>query len=251
MRQARIWGKREKEGWNYYHMLSRIRNQKFCLRETEKEYFRELIGNYAQMSRVEVLTWVCMRDHFHLLVRARSKNGGGKTRDEELFRRLAYIMPERRVMAFRGLLERKKRGESGGNPDALREKLAERMNDISTFARELKQRYCQWYNRRYQVQGTVWADRYTSVLIEEKGDFLPAVAAYIDLNPVRAKLVKDPADYRWGAYSHAVEGDEACRHGLMKTVPGGMKKAGARFMPLTKKTWPKVGLFSSILPLVN
>jgi putative transposase len=40
--------------------------------------------------------------------------------------------------------------------------------------------------------------------------------AYIDLNPVRAELVKDPKDYRWSGYGEAVAGNQARRVGLMK-----------------------------------
>ena len=38
----------------------------------------------------------------------------------------------------------------------------------------------------------------------ESGTAARAMAAYIDLNPVRAGMVKDPADYRWSSYGEAV-----------------------------------------------
>jgi putative transposase len=43
---------------------------------------------------------------------------------------------------------------------------------------------------------------------------LLAVAAYIDLNPVRAGIVDDPKGYRWCSYAAAVAGEAAARRGL-------------------------------------
>jgi hypothetical protein len=53
--------------------------------------------------------------------------------------------------------------------------------------------------------GTLWEGRFKSVLVEGTGQTLSTMAAYIDLNPVRAGIVKDPADYRWSGYAEAVE----------------------------------------------
>jgi hypothetical protein len=38
------------------------------------------------------------------------------------------------------------------------------------------------------------------VVVEGTGQALGAMAAYIDLNPVRAGMVQDPNDYRWSGY---------------------------------------------------
>src|SRR5580692_11758767 len=65
------------------------------------------------------------------------------------------------------------------------------MYDISIFIKELKGRFAQWYNRRHGRYGVLWAERFKSLLIEG-GEALAAVAAYIELNPVRAGLCADP-----------------------------------------------------------
>jgi hypothetical protein len=51
-------------------------------------------------------------------------------------------------------------------------------------------------------------------LVEGAGQALAAMAAYIDLNPVRAGLVEDPKDYRWSGYGEAVAGRRRARDGL-------------------------------------
>lgn len=63
----------------------------------------------------------------------------------------------------------------------------------------LGRRYVQHVNRRHQWTGTLWDSRYKSSLVEADDYFL-ACQRYIELNPVRAGLVADPAHYRWTSY---------------------------------------------------
>ncbi|MCX6857777.1 MAG: chemotaxis protein CheW, partial [Verrucomicrobia bacterium] len=67
-------------------------------------------------------------------------------------------------------------------------------------------------------KGTLWMDRYKSVMVEGKGEPLHTMAAYIDLNPVRAGLVDDPKDYRWCGYAEAVSGIRKAQRGLSKVT---------------------------------
>ena len=66
------------------------------------------------------------------------------------------------------------------------------MWDVSGYLQRLKQRFTQWFNRRKGRRGVLWEERFKSVLVEGSGDPLSTMAAYIDLNPVRAGLVDDP-----------------------------------------------------------
>ena len=75
--------------------------------------------------------------------------------------------------------------EEGGN-------LAEIMKGINLS-------YAQYYKRRYDHVGHFWQDRYKSILIS-KDQYLLACGSYVELNPVRAGLVRDPKDYRWSSY---------------------------------------------------
>jgi hypothetical protein len=94
-----------------------------------------------------------------------------------------------------------------GDADTLlvRERLLARMHDLSEFMKTVKQRFSIWYNRNHgNRRGTLWMERFKSVLVEGKGNPLQTMAAYIDLNPVRAGLVEDPKDYRFCGYAEAV-----------------------------------------------
>jgi putative transposase len=63
----------------------------------------------------------------------------------------------------------------------------------------LGRRYVQYVNRTYRRTGTLWDSRYKSSLVEAEG-YLLACQRYIELNPVRAGMVDDPAHYRWTSY---------------------------------------------------
>jgi hypothetical protein len=79
--------------------------------------------------------------------------------------------------------------------------------------KELKERFSRWFNKRHGRRGTLWQERYRSVLVED-GEALQTMAAYIDLNPVRAGLVDDPKDYRWCGYAEAMGGSKRARRGV-------------------------------------
>ena len=76
--------------------------------------------------------------------------------------------------------------------EAIRRRLLARMGDVSEFMKSVKQRFGIWFNKTHGRYGTLWADRFKSVLVEGHANPLQTMAAYIDLNPVRAGLVEDP-----------------------------------------------------------
>jgi putative transposase len=57
----------------------------------------------------------------------------------------------------------------------------------------------QYVNRTYRRTGTLWDSRYKSSLIQAE-TYLLLCQRYIELNPVRAAMVDDPAHYRWTSY---------------------------------------------------
>jgi putative transposase len=59
--------------------------------------------------------------------------------------------------------------------------------------------YVPYFNKRYHRTGTLWEGRYKATLVETKSYFLTCMR-YIELNPVRAKMVESPAYYPWSSY---------------------------------------------------
>ncbi|MFA5051052.1 MAG: transposase [Patescibacteria group bacterium] len=70
---------------------------------------------------------------------------------------------------------------------------------ISTIMHYINTCYAGYFNHRYKRTGHLFQDRFYSSLINEEFYFW-AVGAYIDLNAVRAALVKYPQDYHWSSY---------------------------------------------------
>ena len=149
-----------------------------------------------------------MTNHFHVLVRVPEEQ---KMSDSELVARFAqlYCNQKGKVETLKVVLKK-----GGEEVQAERDKLLSRMGDVSMFMKELKQRFSIWYNKSHKRYGILWAERFKSVLIEDTAACLRTVAAYIDLNPVRAGIVKDPKDYRYCAYAEAVTGNEEAKNGL-------------------------------------
>lgn len=66
--------------------------------------------------------------------------------------------------------------------------------------KEIAQRYAQFYNRKYDRIGTLWNGRYRAIQILDETYWLTCLR-YIEQNPVRARMVADPGDYRWSTYA--------------------------------------------------
>jgi putative transposase len=63
--------------------------------------------------------------------------------------------------------------------------------------------YVRAYNNRHGRTGTLWEGRYRSTLVQAER-YLLACMVYIDLNPVRAGMVPEPADYAWSSHAHYI-----------------------------------------------
>jgi putative transposase len=61
--------------------------------------------------------------------------------------------------------------------------------------------YVQTFNKIQGRTGTLWEGRYRSTLIQTER-YLLACMVYIDLNPVRARMVVQPDEYVWSSYAH-------------------------------------------------
>jgi hypothetical protein len=114
-------------------------------------------------------------------------------------------------------LEHYREQKNTAGAEAFRERYFRRMWDLSQFMKTLKQRFTSWFNRQHGRKGTLWEERFKSVLVED-GHAARTTAAYIDLNPVRAGIVEDPKDYRWCSYGEAVAGKKRSREGLQRVM---------------------------------
>lgn len=72
---------------------------------------------------------------------------------------------------------------------------------VGSLMQRLGRRYVRWFNDRHKRTGTLWEGRYRSTVLAPES-FLLACYGYVELNPVRAGLVADPAHYGWSSCRH-------------------------------------------------
>ncbi len=212
----------------YYHCISRVVDRQFILKDPEKEHFLALMRGYEVFCGIQIVTYCLMDNHFHIFLKVpRRPDPANLPSDEELVRlaREANYSYDPDTLK-QDLARFRERGQDSA-AEALRERFFCRMWDVSWYMKMLKQRFTQWYNGLHNRRGTLWEERFRSVLVEGVGPVLATMAAYIDLNPFRAGLVNDPAEYRWCGYGEAVAGSKRARLGLLIAVEA-VSGAGVR-----------------------
>ena len=210
----------------FYHCISRVVDRRFVLGPEEKEKFRALMRIYEMFSGCRVSAYCLMDNHFHILLEVPAMFGGGIS-DEELLKRLSAIYGEAFVAGVAMELADARCQVAQGLADEMvvvkriHDRFTYRMHDLGEFMKGLLQRYTQWHNRKHSRTGRLWEDRFKSVIVED-GVAARTMAAYIDLNPVRAGKVKEPAEYRWSSYGEAIGGGSK-GHG--RTARAGLVRA--------------------------
>jgi putative transposase len=104
-------------------------------------------------------------------------------------------------------------------------------NGVSKLMQSLGVRYVKHVNTSMQRTGTLWEDRYKACLVARDAHVL-AACRYIDLNPVRAGIVRHPVDYGWSSYSAlaGLRADSLVRpHGALEQLGEPRGRAYARW----------------------
>ena len=90
-----------------------------------------------------------------------------------------------------------------------------RADGVSLMMKHLGQRYVQYVNRIHSRTGSLWEGRYRSSFIDSDR-YLFCCYRYIELNPVRAGLVRHPRDYPWSSHQTNAEG---CHSNIIRPHP--------------------------------
>ncbi len=70
---------------------------------------------------------------------------------------------------------------------------------VGKLMQDIGRRYVQYINKTYKRCGTLWQGRYKASFVQTQG-YLLTCMRYIELNPIRANMVQDPAEYRFSSY---------------------------------------------------
>ncbi|MBX7207904.1 MAG: transposase [Verrucomicrobiaceae bacterium] len=216
MRQPRLKAPRH-HAVAYYHCISRVVNRDFVLKDKEREMFVHFMRMYERLCGLRVVTFCVMSNHFHVLVEVPRRPEKLPT-EAELLGIIARSCGKTRAHLVRLELEELRRAGAHAAAQAIIDGWLGRMWDVSQFMKTLKQVFTQWFNKEHGRKGTLWEDRFRSVLVEGTGNPIAMMAAYIDLNPVRAGVVEDPKDYRWCGYAEAAAGIKVAKEGIATAV---------------------------------
>jgi len=167
-----------------YHVISRTALDGLPFKKAEKDELVRIIQRFSAVYAVEVLGFAIMGNHFHLLVEV---SPGTMVSDDEVRRRFQLLY-----------------GEEAEFPEGRLCDFRERFSSLSAYMKDIKQTFSNFYNKRKKRKGTLWGERFKSVIVEQ-GNTLINCLAYIDLNAVRAGIVKRPEDYRWCSVGYHVQ----------------------------------------------
>ncbi len=171
-----------------YHVMSRTALDGLPFGAVEKDEFVRIIKRVSKIYFSDVLGFAVMDNHFHILV---MMHPGEAYSDEDIKARFAALY-----------------GEDAPFPVGRISYFRAKWSSLSEFVREIKQTFSRYYNRRKKRRGTLWGERFKSVIVE-RGETLVNCLAYIDLNAVRAGIVEKPDHYRWCALGyHAQTGNK-------------------------------------------
>ena len=207
-------------GTTYVHLVSRTVDRDFKFEAlADKRMMRDILKRTAKFSGIRVITFGFMDNHFHVLAAI-------PPRPEEI---PTNVVLERIEILYEGkalddILEKWNRIKEDGGQKGLEDfvdTFRRRMYDMGEFMKTFKQRVTLRFNKDHHRDGTLWGSRYKSLLIQGDPDgiILRSTAAYIDLNPVRAGIVDDPAFYLFTGYGEAISGDKEAQQALMEILP--------------------------------
>ena len=202
-----------------YHVVNRCALSSMILDDAAKAQFVRMMWRQAAFAGVEVLSYCVMTNHFHVLVRVPEPQ---EISNDELLRRYRVLYGKNRPFSaadpdvLEDLLK-----QGGDDAEEMRKRLITRMHNLPSFVSELKQRFCIWYNKNHRNTGTVWSERFKSIIIEDSPEYTAPMAAYMDLNPVRAKIVDEPSEYPFSSYGATMQvNDPLSRNALIALYQG-------------------------------
>ncbi|NQZ56135.1 MAG: hypothetical protein HRT88_01505 [Lentisphaeraceae bacterium] len=180
----------------FVHLMSRVIKPtyfgcQYPLSDDDKYYMVSLLKRLDHFFCFDLLCYCIMDNHFHAVIRVK-KDAEKKLARTEVTRRYEEFYLNKRHLDARS---------------AACFSWRDKLNDFSSFMWLFLRMTSYRHNRRSDRRGSLWQDGFKSVVIES-ASALATTLKYVELNPLRAKLVKHPADYRWSSWGET-HGDQA------------------------------------------
>lgn len=172
----------------FYHLFNRLAVYKgeYPLSSSDKSFGFNLVRKLMNYYLIDVISMAWMGHHYHLVVHVTPELPPIETiaeRHNTFYGKQSFHLNPKE------------------DPD-LCLKVGRNMRDISHFMRVFQHSYACWFNQTHNHLGRVWGGRFKSTILEGR-EALWNCVKYVELNPLRAKITKDPGAYRfstWGWY---------------------------------------------------
>ena len=155
-----------------------------------KQFIQDRLETLAAVFAIDVMAYAIMSNHFHLVLRTRPDIVAGWS-DEEVARRWWALFPKRRTKTRTPAEPRQSELDMlTSDPEKIAE-LRRRLSSVSWLMRCLCESIARQANAEDEVTGRFFEGRFKSVRLNDEASVL-ACMAYVDLNPVRAKMAETP-----------------------------------------------------------
>jgi REP element-mobilizing transposase RayT len=184
----------------YYHCVSRCVRRAFLCGQDERtgqcfehrrQWIEDRLLSLSRIFALEICAYAVMSNHYHVVLYVNSAQAADWDLREVVER-------WHQLCKSSSLSQRFVRGDALGSAELARltevaESWRARLTDISWFMRYLNEPIAREANREDRCTGRFWEGRFKSqALLDERG--LAACMAYVDLNPIRAKMAETPEE---------------------------------------------------------
>ncbi|WP_461536662.1 transposase [Spongorhabdus nitratireducens] len=182
----------------YYHCIARcVRRAWLCGEdhltgknyEHRRQWVVDRLEQLVEIFAIEVCAYAVMSNHYHVVLHINKAPAKAWSRDEVLVRWTSLFSGPLLVQRY---LAKDRLSEAELNRvDEYVETYRSRLMDISWFMRCLNEHLAREANREDGCKGRFWEGRFKSQALLDEAALLTCMA-YVDLNPVRAKLAETP-----------------------------------------------------------
>jgi len=214
-----------KDGNAHYHVMSRTNNKLFLFEKGSiKRTMVDLLERTAAFSGVEIDAYCMMDNHFHAVIHVVKPDE--PVSETEVLRRIGILKGLRFAENLAEHWAELRGMDMALVADAQVELWRRRMHDVSQFVKTYKELVNIAYKAMTNHVGSIWSGRFASTLVED-GKYLATCVRYVELNPVRAGMVRRAEAY---AYSSRNSTKPLKNSAFAGTVPVGAAVEEGRLM---------------------
>ena len=179
----------------FYHLTNRVagRADWFPFEDHQaRSKLLDMMLFYVDAYRCRLAAFQIMGNHFHFIVHFEKP----RTLSREELRESAHKLYGRQAEA-----------KTACWTDAQWEAFNQRLFDVSKLMANLDGLYARWFNLKFARRGHFWSDRFKNPELLGREAVQDAIL-YVELNAVRAGLVKRPEQWKWGSAHWRLNGEE-------------------------------------------